>query len=139
MKLAILIPLILCCQVRELKHMVPFSFIANVTMFTALGITLYYMFTEIKDVDIKERNAATSITHLPSFFSTVVFAMEGIGTIMPVENSMIKDQFLGCPGVLNSAMSVVVGLYSCMGFFGYLVYGEATDATITQNLPSDKM
>lgn len=119
--------------------MIPFSFIANGTMFIALGITLYYMFTEIKDVDIRDRHAATTVANLPSFFSTVVFAMEGIGTIMPVENSMMKDQFIGCPGVLNSAMAVVVGLYTCMGFFGYLVYGENTQATITQNLPSDQM
>lgn len=119
--------------------MVPFSFIANVTMFIALGITLYYIFTDIKNVSIKDRDVATSITSLPSFFSTVVFAMEGIGTVMPVENSMVKPQFLGCPGVLSTAMTIVIAMYTCMGFFGYLVFGENTQATITQNLPSDAM
>lgn len=97
------------------------------------------MFANITKVDISTRNAATDFTGLPSFFSTVIFAMEGIGTIMPVENSMMKPQFIGCPGVLNIAMTTVVGIYSAMGFFGYYAFGEATDATITQNLPSDEM
>lgn len=108
-------------------------------MFTAVGITLYYMFANLDKTKISERNAATGFAGLPSFFSTVIFAMEGIGTIMPVENSMVKPQFIGCPGVLNIAMSIVVGLYTAMGFFGYLAFGEATEATITQNLPSDEM
>ncbi|CAH1963400.1 unnamed protein product [Acanthoscelides obtectus] len=47
-KLIILLPLILCCQIKELKHLVPFSFIANVTMIIAFSITLYYMILEMK-------------------------------------------------------------------------------------------
>lgn len=58
---------------------------------------------------------------------------------MPVENSMAKPTFIGCPGVLNTAMTVVVCLYTGIGFFGYYRFGEGTDATITKNLPSDEM
>lgn len=51
--------------------------------------------------------------------------MEGIGVVMPVENDMQKPQhFLGCPGVLNTAMITVVVLYAVIGFFGYVRYGE---------------
>lgn len=97
------------------------------------------MFFNITKVEISERNAATGLSGLPSFFSTVIFAMEGIGTIMPVENSMVKPQFIGCPGVLNIGMSIIIGIYAAMGFFGYYAFGEKTDATITQNLPSGEM
>lgn len=59
---------------------------------------------------------------------------------MPVENSMKKPHhFLGCPSVLNIAMSVVVTLYAVMGIFGYLAYGETTKASITLNLPVEDM
>ncbi|XP_060530580.1 proton-coupled amino acid transporter-like protein pathetic isoform X2 [Cylas formicarius] len=138
-KLMILVPLILCCQVRELKHLVPFSFIANTSMIIAFSITLYYTFAQLAEVKVSDRNLVTTPAGIPSFFSTVIFAMEGIGTIMPVENSMEKPQFIGCPGVLNSAMTAVVLLFSAIGFFGYLSFGEETQATITTNLPSEEI
>lgn len=82
----------------------------------------------------------SKVTNLPIFFSTVIFAMEGIGVVMPVENSMAKPQhFLGCPGVLTTVMSIVVVLYSIIGFFGYLRYGDETDANITKNFPVEEM
>ena len=42
--------------------------------------------------------------------------------------------FIGCPGVLNIGMFFVVLLYSVVGFFGYLKYGENTLESITLNL-----
>uniref|UniRef100_A0A6P7FCW6 Proton-coupled amino acid transporter-like protein pathetic isoform X1 n=2 Tax=Diabrotica virgifera virgifera TaxID=50390 RepID=A0A6P7FCW6_DIAVI len=138
-KLIILFFLILFCQIRELKHLVPFSFIANVTMTLALAITGYYMIKELMHVEIKERKLATDIYGIPTFYTTVLFAMEGIGTIMPVENSMIEDRFTGCPGVLNTAMTSVVVFYTVIGFCGYFAYGDKTEATITLNLPGDEI
>lgn len=40
-------------------------------------------------------------------------------------------------GVLNGAMILVVCLYSVAGFLGYLRFGNATDGSITLNLPND--
>ncbi|XP_057668905.1 proton-coupled amino acid transporter-like protein CG1139 [Diorhabda carinulata] len=138
-KLIILGPLIIFCQVRQLKHLVPFSFIANITMSLAFAITLYYTFKQIPDVKFSERNMVTSLSGIPSFVSTAIFAMEGIGTILPVENSMVTPQFLGCPGVLNLGMLVVVMFFATMGCFGYYSFGDETQATITQNLPQGEV
>lgn len=64
--------------------------------------------------------------------------MEGIGAVMPVENSMEKPQeFLGKPSVLLIAMVAVTVLYSIMGLFGYIRFGEAIKASITLNLTPD--
>lgn len=64
--------------------------------------------------------------------------MEGIGVVMPVENTMKKPQhFLGCPGVLNTAMITIVVLYGVIGFFGYARYGENVAAIVTLNLPQE--
>lgn len=66
--------------------------------------------------------------------------MEGIGVVMPIENEMIKpQQFLGCPGVLNTAMSAVVALYAFVGFSGYLNFGDEARGSLTLNLPQDEM
>ncbi|KAF5271192.1 hypothetical protein FQR65_LT05336 [Abscondita terminalis] len=136
--LMIMGPLLLSSQVRELKHLVPYSFLANLFMVTCFAITLYYLFMDIPDPS--SRPMFSSFGQLPLFFSTVIFAMEGIGVVMPVENSMKKPQhFLSCPGVLNGAMSIVVVLYSVIGFFGYLKYGEETQGTITLNFPVEEI
>ncbi|CAH0560289.1 unnamed protein product [Brassicogethes aeneus] len=94
----IMVLLIIFCQVRELKHMIPFSFTANAMMVIAFGITLYYIFLRMDNVDFKEIKMVGSLTGMPVFFSTVMFAMGGNGSILPLENTMIKPQFLGCFG-----------------------------------------
>ncbi|EFA01717.1 Proton-coupled amino acid transporter 4-like Protein [Tribolium castaneum] len=134
--LMLLVPLTLCCQVRQLKHLVPFSIIANVTMVTAFLITLYYMFSGISSIKIEERKLFKDVSLIPLFFSTVLFAMEGIGTMLPIENSMIKPQFIGCPGVLNVAMSFVVTLYTIIGLFGYIRFGDSVKANVIEELPN---
>lgn len=80
-----------------------------------------------------------SKTALSIFYSTVIFAMEGIGVVMPVENTMKKPQhFLGCPGVLNIAMLIVIVLYAIIGFFGYWCFGIKVKGSVTENLPVDE-
>lgn len=73
-KLMILIPLILCCQVRELKHLVPFSFIANTMMVIAFGITLYYIFSGISQVELSDRKLATGWEGMSQYKSICQFS-----------------------------------------------------------------
>ncbi|KAH9641181.1 hypothetical protein HF086_004568, partial [Spodoptera exigua] len=71
---------------------------------------------------------------------TSLFAMEGIGVVMPIENEMKKPQdFLGCPGVLNSAMSAIAVMYGFVGFIGYLKYGDEARGSLTLNLPQEEV
>ncbi|XP_035772552.1 proton-coupled amino acid transporter-like protein pathetic isoform X1 [Anopheles albimanus] len=132
--LLLLAPLILINLIRKLKYLTPFSMIANVLIATGVGITLYYILTDLPP--LSERKAIAEVQHLPMFFGTVIFALEGIGVVMSLENNMKNPQnFIGCPGVLNTGMSVVVIMYSLVGFLGYLKYGEDTKGSITLNLP----
>lgn len=91
-------------------------------------------------LEITKRPLFSSFGQLPLFLSTVIFSMEGIGVVMPVENAMKKPQhFLGCPGVLNTAMITIVVLYAVIGFFGYVRYGDIVQGSITMNLPEGVM
>ncbi|XP_055533959.1 proton-coupled amino acid transporter-like protein pathetic [Wyeomyia smithii] len=131
-----MIPVLAIGQIRELKFLVPFSALANLFIVVTFGITLYYIFKDPLVFDDKPGFA--SFATLPLFFSTVIFAMEGIGVVMPVENSMAKPQhFLGCPGVLNTAMGIVITLYAVIGFFGYVRYGSLAAGSVTLNLPTE--
>ncbi|KPI91090.1 PREDICTED: proton-coupled amino acid transporter 4-like [Papilio xuthus] len=133
--LVVLIPL---TQISTLKYLVPFSALANFVWLGSICISIYYCLRD--PPKISERNLATSITGIPNFISTSLFAMEGIGVVMPVENEMSKPQhFLGCPGVLNIAMSAVAVLYGFVGFAGYLNFGEEVRGSLTLNLPQDEI
>ena len=66
--------------------------------------------------------------------------MEGIGTVLPIENTMRHPQhFLGSFGVLNVSMAIITVLYTVIGFFGYVRYGDQVAASITLNLPATDM
>ncbi|XP_046994416.1 proton-coupled amino acid transporter-like protein pathetic [Schistocerca americana] len=133
----LLLPLVPSCLLRNLKYLVPFSATANVCIVVGFACTLYYMLRYLNDPG--ELPLSVDVARFPLFFSTVVFAMEGIGVVMPVENEMRHPQhFLGLGGVLNIAMAVVVSLYALIGFFGYVTYGEDTAGSITLNLPVDE-
>lgn len=134
----ILIGMILIGQIRVLNYLVPFSMIANLLIVVVFGITLYYMLNVTPTLD--NVKPFSSWSQLPYFFATVIFAMEGIGAVMPVENEMKKPQhFLGCPGVLNTAMITVILLYTVIGFLGYLRFEEDVKGSITLNLPMGDM
>lgn len=135
---AVVVPCILLGQIRQLKYLVPFSALANLFIVITFAITLYFMFSG--PLKFSERPLFASFSQLPLFLSTVIFSMEGIGVVMPVENSMQKPQhFLGCPGVLNTAMITIVLLYAVIGFTGYVRYGDLVRGSITMNLPKGNL
>ncbi|XP_049777590.1 proton-coupled amino acid transporter-like protein CG1139 [Schistocerca cancellata] len=133
---AMLAPLVLAKgQLRHLKTLVPFSMLANLCIVTGFAVTLYYMFVDLPPLEDR-RLLPSSITALPVFLTTTIYAMEGVGAVMPVENNMRNPtHFSGCPGVVNTAMVLVCTLYCVVGFFGYYKYGEDTMGSITLNLP----
>ncbi|XP_044734179.1 proton-coupled amino acid transporter-like protein pathetic isoform X2 [Chrysoperla carnea] len=134
-----LLPLLIPCNlIRNLKYLAPFSMVANILMGAGISITFYYILTDIPPIDSVAPIAEPQ--HWPMFFGTVIFALEGIGVVLPLENNMkTPNHFIGCPGVLNFGMFIVVLLYSATGFFGYLKYGDLTQGSITINLPQDTL
>ncbi|KAL0279965.1 UNVERIFIED_CONTAM: hypothetical protein PYX00_001405 [Menopon gallinae] len=133
-----LLPLILINYVRNLKYLAPFSSIANIITFVGFAITLYYIFTGLPS--LSERDPVGQIKHWPLFFGTVLFSLEAIGVIMPLENEMKTPKSFGGPfGVLNQAMAMIIALYVGMGFFGYLKYGNEAKGSITLNLPKNEI
>uniref|UniRef100_A0A8D8UX78 Proton-coupled amino acid transporter 4 n=1 Tax=Cacopsylla melanoneura TaxID=428564 RepID=A0A8D8UX78_9HEMI len=132
--LAIFLPLLLLCWVRNLKFLAPFSAFASGVTIISFGITLYYVFTDIPS--LKDRTEVAGVHELPLFFGTVMFSMSAIGIIMPLENEMKKPKnFTSTFGVLNVAMLSIALIYAAFGFFGYLKYGEEVLGSITLNLP----
>ncbi|BFF99055.1 proton-coupled amino acid transporter-like protein [Drosophila madeirensis] len=134
----ILLPLILINWVRNLKYLAPFSTLANAITMVSFGIICYYIFRE--PVSTEGKDAFGKPENFPLFFGTVLFALEAIGVILPLENEMKTPQkFGGNCGVLNVSMILIVFLYVGMGLFGYLNYGNSVLGSITLNMPEHEL
>ncbi|XP_046389847.1 proton-coupled amino acid transporter-like protein pathetic isoform X2 [Ischnura elegans] len=137
---ALLVPLMFLGFTPNLKMLAPVSLVANLCMVVGLGITAYYLLQDQSALEYTPLIAPLS--GLPQFFSITVFAMEAIGVMMPLENSMKNPpHFLriwNICGVLNIGMTFVTIVYAAIGFIGYVRYGELTQGAITLNLPTEE-
>merc|ERR1712192_85685 len=89
----------------------------------ALVVVFYYLFRDPLP-SASSRPLMVGLDKLPLFFGTAIFAFEGIGIVLPIENRMKSPQGLpGFSGVLNTGMVMVGCLYIGIGFFGYLKFG----------------
>ncbi|KAJ8919552.1 hypothetical protein NQ315_002174 [Exocentrus adspersus] len=137
--LLLLLPMVLLNWVKSLKYLTPSSLFASIVTCSGLVITFFYMFQGLpKIASIK---AVSTWSQVPLYFGTAIYAFEGIGVILPLENNMKTPQdFGGWLGVLNTGMIIVAALYTGVGFFGYLKYGdEAVKGSVTLLLPPDEL
>ncbi|ELU12760.1 hypothetical protein CAPTEDRAFT_170430 [Capitella teleta] len=131
--LIILIPYSL---VRQLKYLAMFSLAANFLTFFGLVVILQCCFRNLQPVtSLPVFNTANG---LALYFGTAIYAFEGIGVVLPIENKMKHpDRFAGWNGVLNTGMVIVAVLYLATGFYGYLSFGDDIKSSITLNLDTN--
>ncbi|KAG1676409.1 Proton-coupled amino acid transporter 4 [Nymphon striatum] len=133
--MAILLPFtILLCFIKDLKKLAPASTIANLLQLSGICIVFYGICTDIPDLN--KREFVASPVRWPVYFATIIYSFEGIGLVMPIENSMkTPKEFHGITGVLNTGMTLVGILIFGLGFYGYLKFGNNAKGSITLNLP----
>lgn len=97
------------------------------------------------------KNASITRAGIPIWFSTAIYAFEGIGVVLPLENQMKEPHKMGSRfGAINIAMGTVTLLYVLMGFFGFwqlfdlpkdadfkgpAFVGDEIEGSVTLNLP----
>ncbi|KAH8274488.1 hypothetical protein KR018_006845, partial [Drosophila ironensis] len=134
----IIVPLLLIYSIKNLKLLAPFSSAANLLLFLGFGIILYYIFEDLPP--LSERQAFVAFTELPTFFGTVLFALEAVGVILAIEENMATPKAFVRPcGIMNVGMSIVLGLYILLGFFGYWKYGDEAKGSVTLNIPQTEI
>lgn len=119
--------------IRELKYIAPLSTFANISIFAAFTLILYRSVFDLPP--ITERKLFGNWKDLPLCFGTIVYSLEGISLVLPLQQNMKnKERFLGLFGVLNISLFVVVFLMVTIGFFGYYKHGESVANSLTLNL-----
>lgn len=133
--LSILLPvMVLYNFIRSLRMLALASTVANLLQTSGMVLIFYNLLQDMPA--ISERPMHLGWSRLPIYFGTVIYAFEGIGIVLPLENEMkTPADFGGINGVLNTGMIIVVCLYTAIGFFGFLKYGSDVKGSITLNFP----
>lgn len=132
----VLLPIMISCWIRSLKFLVPVSLIANILVTTAVVATLYKISVDLPPISSRPY-VVTSWDKIPLFLGTTIYAFEGIGLVLPLQEQMRKPHEFTKPlGVLNVGMVLVVLLVLFMGFLGFLQYGEEVRGSLSLNLPN---
>ncbi|KAF2351366.1 Amino acid transporter transmembrane domain [Trinorchestia longiramus] len=131
-----LVPVLLMSFIAELKYLTPISLTAGLIQTVGFVITFYYLIRDLGSGQAVARPFFAGWRKMPLYFSSAIYAFEGIGLILPLENKMKSPRnFGGALGVLNCGMTIVVILFAAVGYFGYLQYGDDVQGSITLNLP----
>lgn len=69
------------------------------------------------------------------FIGTAIFTFEGIGLIIPIQESMRNPTKF--PKVMGIVMVIITTLFVVMGAVSYAAYGSKTETVVLLNLPQD--
>ncbi|KAG5490007.1 hypothetical protein JKF63_00126 [Porcisia hertigi] len=74
-------------------------------------------------------------TRLLAFVSGHIFSLEGIGVVLPVENSVLPRKRVQFGEVLRYTLVAIVSLYIFFGVLGYMAYGQSLHTSVVLALP----
>ncbi|KAI9916991.1 hypothetical protein PsorP6_017994 [Peronosclerospora sorghi] len=117
-----------------LKHMRQLAYVSVVAdlmcivgLLVVLQIDLTYMETDDDAIQVVGLTSG-----IPFFFGIASYCFEGVGLVLPLEQSMQHKRHF--TPILVSTVIIITSLYATFGICGYLAFGNETNAIITLNL-----
>ncbi|POS79426.1 transmembrane domain transporter [Diaporthe helianthi] len=131
MQMVIFLPFSLFRDINKLSFT---ALIADVFIILGLGYLFYYDVLTLDkfglaDITLFNKNDWTL------FIGTAIFTFEGIGLIIPIQESMANPKKF--PKVLFVVMVIITTLFTVMGAISYAAYGSKTETVVLLNLPQD--
>lgn len=132
MQLIIFLPLSL---IRDISKLGATALVAD--FFILLGLIYLYYYDILTLVS---NHGISDVVNFNSkdwtlFIGTAIFTFEGIGLIIPIQESMKEP--LKFPSVLAGVMIIVTVVFISMGALSYAAFGSTTKTVIILNLPQD--
>jgi solute carrier family 36 (proton-coupled amino acid transporter) len=132
MQMIIFLPLSLY---RNIQNIQKIAIVADIFILLGLVYLYYYdIYTLASNhgvADIKPFNSKDWTL----FIGTAIFTFEGIGLIIPIQESMQHPRKF--PGVLGFVMILITVVFTSMGALSYAAYGSKTETVVILNMPQD--
>ena len=128
--------MILLSFIRSLKALAPFSAVANLCyLYGSLTFVLFCGITIVRRQAVAEdaRPVASTGYTYALFFGNIIFAFEGIGGILPIENKMAKPRLFS--PLLWTTITSVTLFFVVVGLSGYIAFGSQLKPVISLDFP----
>ncbi|EED15234.1 amino acid transporter, putative [Talaromyces stipitatus ATCC 10500] len=132
MQLIIFLPLSL---IRDISKLGFTALVADVFIMLGLIYLYYYDISTIIDQNGVSDIIAFNPNSWTLFIGTAIFTYEGVGLIIPIQESMKQPKKF--PGVLAAVMIIITVIFLSAGAVSYAAYGSATKTVVLLNLPQD--
>ena len=131
MQLIIFLPLSL---IRDISKLGGTALIADLFILLGLVYLYYYDISTLVEhgySDVEKFNPHDWTL----FIGTAIFTFEGIGLIIPIQESMKRPTKF--PSVLAIVMVIITIIFMSMGAVSYAAFGSSTKTVVLLNLPQD--
>lgn len=132
MQMAVFLPFSL---MRDISKLAFTALIADVLILLGLIYLYYYDFFTIISQGGLADVVAFNKKDWTLFIGTAIFTFEGIGLIIPIQESMKDPRKF--PKVLGLVMVIITTIFLSMGALSYGAYGSKTETVVILNMPQD--
>eukprot|EP00164_Ancoracysta_twista_P002919 GFYU01003886.1.p1 GENE.GFYU01003886.1~~GFYU01003886.1.p1 ORF type:complete len:546 (-),score=116.20 GFYU01003886.1:168-1805(-) len=122
--------------IRRLKYLALPSLLADVFVVYSLAAMYGYSIKRMSESGVDATvHYNVEIGSLPLALGASIYAFEGIGLILPIEEAMKESEKHKFPWILGACMLIVTFMYESFALVNYLAYGADTKDVIFLNLP----
>ncbi|GMM28769.1 Avt4 protein [Martiniozyma asiatica (nom. inval.)] len=120
--------------IRNITKLSLAALMANVFILSGIITIVIYTSKDLIKTGVKEVQFFNA-SSWSLFIGVAIFAFEGIGLIIPVQQSMKYPQQF--PLVLTAVITTCCFLFIGVGTLGYLTYGDSVQTVVILNLPQN--